>query len=63
MCKYYNFKQYLPFSVSIIISPAAPKPDININNDHIDWLTDHTTGRLCNAISFKVPLFSTHYMN
>ena len=28
-----------------------------------DWLSDHTTGRLRNAISFKGPLFSTHYMN
>ena len=63
MSKYYNYNQYLPSSVSNIISPAAPKPDIIINNDHIDWLSDHTTGRLRNAISFKGPLFSTHYMN
>lgn len=63
MFKYYNYNQYLPSSVSNIISPAAPKPDIIINNDHIDWLSDHTTGRLRNAISFKGPLFSTHYMN
>ena len=29
----------------------------------VDWLSDHTTGRFCNAISFKGLLFSTHYMN
>ena len=59
MFKYYNYNQYLPSSVSNIISPAAPKPDIIINNDHIDWLSDHKTGRLPK----QYPLLSTDYMN
>ena len=34
--------------------------------ENIDWLSEHSTSRLRNAISFKHvkgPLFSTHFMN
>ena len=61
MDKFHNYRQGLPSSVLNIISTDGPKYG-NANEKSSEWLANHPTQKMRNALYFKGPLFYLKYM-
>ena len=61
MHKHNEFKNLIPPPVYNIIYPEAPKFN-HVNDNIIEWMNRHNTGKIRNAISFEGPLFYFDYV-